>query len=100
MKLQTSGLFIDLCKKQSELFHKNNQVFIDCLVKFNSVRHTLTAAYESLVGYKKITPVEDIPLSDWDNLLSMTKYYADGRMDGKGLNELSKALYTLEYYLQ
>jgi hypothetical protein len=92
--------FEELGKKQSELFHLNNQVFIECLVKFKSVRHTLTYAYKSLIRLKKLSPIESLPLNEKTNLWEMTKEYAANRLEKDEMIELSQALLTLEYYLQ
>lgn len=95
--------YIELGRKQvfgTYGFHWNNQNFINCLVKYHYVRWTLTCAYSGLVSSKKMVPIESLPEEDKENLRSMAKYYADGRLKKKELMELIKALITLEYFLQ
>lgn len=81
-------------------FHRNNENFINFLVTLPTVRKTLTWAYSALVGTKKMLSIEKLPDEEKHKLWEMTKFYADGRLKGDNLKELSKALIALEYYLQ
>lgn len=87
-------------RKQAGLFENNNQVYIDCLVKFDSPRHILTLAYSALVASKQIKPIESLPIEEKNQLWGLTKEFAAGKMEKDKTLELSKALYTLEFYLQ
>lgn len=89
----------ELGRKQVDLFHLNNQIYIDCLVKFNSPRHILTLCYNKFVRLKKIIPIEQLPEEEKNKLWGQTKWYCDGRMTKDGVIELAKALYILEYLL-
>lgn len=95
-----NSTFIEMGRKQAELFHQNNQVYIDCLVKFDSPRHIMLLAYSVLVGSGKLVPVESLPLEDKNQLWILTKEFAAGRMEKTKSLELAKALYTLEHYMQ
>lgn len=95
--------YIELGRKQvfgTYGFHWNNQNFINCLVKYHYVRWTLTCAYGGLVSSGKMGSIESLPLEGKENLWSMAKYYADGKLKKDELFELSKALITLEFFLQ
>lgn len=92
--------FIELGRKQASLFHQNNVTYIECLVKFDSMRHALNLAYGSLIGWKMLPEVKTLPHPEKVKLWEQTKEFAAGRMNAKDLKELSIALYTLEYYLQ
>lgn len=91
--------FIELGRKQSEIFEQNNQVYIDCLIKFDSMRHILITAYVSLIYAKKIIAIEHLPLEEKNQLWGLTKEFASGKLEKSKTIELSKALYTLEFYL-
>jgi hypothetical protein len=85
---------------QAGLFENNNQVYIDCLVKFESPRHILTLAYSALVASKQIKSIESLPIEEKNKLWALTKEFAAGKLEKNKTLELSKALYTLEFYLQ
>lgn len=93
-----SGL-IDLGRKQSELFIKNNLAYCELLVIGTSNRHIMEMVYHVLVGHKKIKALEELPQEDKAMSWETANDFAKGRMDKEGVVELVKCLHALEYYL-
>lgn len=88
-----------LGKRQVEIFLNDNLLYIECLIKFNCSRIILNEAYRYLVCVKAITAIEDLPIDEKEKLWLTTKDFCVGRLDLKRAIELSKALYTIEYFL-
>lgn len=106
MKSQTTE-FIELGRKQAEMFNWNrpgirdpNQTFINLLITGYAFRQIMVLAYKSLVGYKRIIPIEELPPEQKDALWDSTKEMAGGMVGKDKIIAFTQCLYTLEYYLQ
>lgn len=92
--------WLELGKKQADLFTSNNIAYMELLVTGDCNRSILNTCYNILIRTKKIKPIEDWEVGDKRNVWETAKETAKDRMDNEGLIELSKALITLEYFLQ
>lgn len=90
---------IELGRKQTELFIKNNLCYCELLINGNSNRHIMSMIYETLVRQGKITAIEKLSAEEkimsWDTAKDMSK----GRLDKGRLIEFVKCLHVIEYFL-
>lgn len=98
--METSSPFLDLAKKQSELFQQNNIVWMECLVTCECTKSIMELGYNILVRKNKIVPIEKMAQSDKENLWKTAKEFSKNRLDKNGLIKMAKGLVTLEYFLQ
>lgn len=94
-----SEMLFDLGKLQVELFHENNEAYMSCLVTCDSTREVMHEVYNMLVRKDFIDPVEKLTTDEKQNLWTLTKEYAAGRIDKARMVMLSKSLIALEYLL-
>lgn len=106
MKSQTTE-FIELGRKQAELFNwdragmsTTNQSFINLLMTAYAFRQILVLAYKSLVSYKLITKIEDLPDDQKENLFKSTREFTGQLYGADKAKDMCRCLYTLEFYLQ
>lgn len=90
---------IRIGKEQADIFKDNNIVYVECLVKFTSVRHLLCTLYVHLVGINKIFPIENISQEYKEDLKSFTREINKDRLQSTDAIELAKSLYVLNYLL-
>jgi hypothetical protein len=92
-------ILVEVGQKQAALFHQNNVVYIDCLVKYKTIRTLMVAVYNSLVFNKKIDRIENLLIEEKAALFESAKDFAKETLDTKQMINLCKSLYTLEYLL-
>ena len=93
------GDFLDLGRKQAELFVANNVAYSEVLVTCYCPRQILLYAYESLLKQRKITPIEDLLQEDKEYAWKQAKEIAKGRLGNKALKEIVKAFVVINYFL-
>lgn len=91
--------FLDLGRKQAELFTSNNLAYCENLVTCSCPREILLLAYFRLVRERKIIPYEDLLQPDKDKARQLTLDIAKGRLNDRQLRELVKSLLAIEYFL-
>jgi hypothetical protein len=79
-----------------EQFEKDNQVFIESVVKFKSIRNFMVMVYNALVASNKILPIDKLEKDMKVNFWSDAKEFAAGRLDNEDCIKLSKILYVLK----
>ncbi len=95
----TKSSFLELGRKQAQLFTENNVAYCEVLVTCSCPRHILLQSYYRLVREGKITAYEDLVQATQEDARQMTLDIAKGRMSNKELRELAKALLAIEYFL-
>lgn len=92
-------MWIDLGQKQVDRFTENHETYLECIVKFKGIRDVMMMVYKSLLAAKKIQPLEEQPYEGKLHVWETAKEISNGRTDKEGTIQLSKVLYTIEYYL-
>lgn len=92
-------LFIELGKKQANLFSESHIPYIECVVTCAGMRNVMLTVYNSAVFRGEIKPLEILPQEDKLSIWETAKEMSKDRLDKNGVIELSKVLHTLEYYL-
>lgn len=90
--------WIELGRKQYAVFENDSLNYINCLVANTSMRTVLNCVYDSLVGRKEMIPIE---LLNQENKLALwegAKEFSKGTLNQQQMIDLSKSLYTLEYF--
>lgn len=92
--------WINTGRNISTAFDKNPDVFVSCLVKFDSIRNTMHTVYLHMVALNVVEPLENLDYNIRVEIWNQTKDFAKGSdMDRETMIRLSKALYALEYFL-
>lgn len=91
--------FLDLARKESEIFQKDNIAWMECLVTCDCTKTIMELGYKILVRQNKITPIEKMAQVDKENLWGQARDFAKGRLDREGLMKMCRGLITLEYFL-
>lgn len=92
-------LFVELGKKQVDMFSSNHLTYMNCIVTCEGMRNIMMTVYKSLVHSKRLIALEEMPQDHKLQVWETAKEISNGRMDKKGTIQLSKILYTIEYYL-
>jgi len=79
-----------------EQFEKDNQVFIEAVVKFKSIRNFMVMVYSALVSEKKIPKIDKVDHEMKVDFWRDAKEFAAGRLDNDECIKLSKVLYVLK----
>lgn len=95
-----SDILIKIGKQQAAMCNNNSVVYINCLVKFSTMRHLMTSIYNALVHTKFVSKIEDLPLEEKTTLWEQTKAFANNTLNLPETIKLSKCLYAIEYLLQ
>lgn len=88
-----------LGRLQAGLFQNDHLTYMELLVKADITRHIMIYAYRWLVENKKLDLIESLPEDKKVNLWETAKEFAKDRLTKAKMIELSKALFTLEYFL-
>jgi hypothetical protein len=102
MKTETatwSQAWIDLGRKQVDVFTQDHETYLECIVKYKGIRDIMMAVYKTLLSIKILQPLEEQPYEGKLHVWETAKEIAKDRMDKEGVIKLSKILYTIEYYL-
>lgn len=91
--------FLDLGRKQAQLFVEDNITYCEILVTGSCPRKILLLAYRRLVSLRKITPIEDMLLEHKESAWQMAKDIAKGRLGRQALIETVQAMMVIEYFL-
>lgn len=86
----------EIARFQMDLFYRTGPVYIECLIKFASLRSLFIHVYNSLVFQKMITAVEQLSEQEKQELREQTIAYARGRLTKQGNGELAKVLWCIE----
>jgi hypothetical protein len=92
-------MWIDLGRKQVDCFTNDHETYLECIVKYTGIRDVMMMVYRMLLSSKMIQPLEDQHYEGKLHVWETAKEIAAGRMDKEGQIQLSKVLYTIEYYL-
>lgn len=92
-------MWIDLGRSQVDRFTNDHEVYLECIVKYKGIRDVMMLVYKSLLATNKIQKLEDQPYEGKLHVWETAKEIAKDRMDKEGVIQLSKILYTIEYYL-
>src|SRR5690242_17227257 len=92
-------MWIELGKKQVDVFTANHEAYLECIVTSAGIRNVMMTVYNMLVGSKMLQKLEDQPYNGKLHVWETAKEIAKDRMDKEGVIKLSKVLYTIEYYL-
>jgi hypothetical protein len=98
--LNLSESFIDLGRKQAQLFRDNPEIFLECLIEYPSQRSVLFAIYNSLRMRGEIKTMEALPENERREIWNTAKELAKGRLPVDKMILLSKVLYTLNWLLE
>lgn len=90
--------WIELGRKQYAVFENDCENYIKCLVANQSMRTVLNCVYNSLVGRKEMIAIENLSQEGKITLWEATKEFAKGTLNQQQMIDLSKSLYTLEYF--
>jgi hypothetical protein len=93
------SFFDRLAAQQVESFYKNEPVYIECLVKFKSLRKIMLGIYNSQVSLNKILPIEKLNEGDKMELWEQTKTYSNNRLNKNEIIELAKTVWCLSNLL-
>lgn len=91
--------WIELGKKQADIFSGNHLAYCELLVTGNSCRKILSYVYGTLCRTGKIVLIENLDIDQKHNLWEMAKDISKDRLGQDELIQLVKSLYSLEYYL-
>lgn len=91
--------FLELAKKQVELFQNDNSAWMECLVTCDCTKSIMELGYNILVRQNKIIPIEKMYQTDKENIWNAAREFSRGRLNKQGLIKMSKGLVVLEYLL-
>jgi hypothetical protein len=91
--------WLELGKQQAELFANDNFIFAELLITTECSRGIMVVCYTVLVRTMIIGPIEKMAIEDKQTLWETAKEIAKGRLGENKMIELSKALVSLEYFL-
>lgn len=96
----TSGSkFLDLARKQADLFMNNNIAWIESLVTTDCIKSIMEIGYNVLVRQKAIVEIGKMPIEEKENLWESTKEFCRDRLTVVEMKRVAKALICLEYLL-
>ena len=78
---------------------KSPDEYIECLVKFGSIRGLVHFIYTEFVTKKIITPIDILPEKNRREIWTQAKKDANGRLTRENLIVFSKCLYLLNFLL-
>ena len=91
--------FLDLARKQADLFLANDEAWCNVLVGQNAVRPIMVMAYNQLVRSRKLPPMEDLAKNEKQKAWDFAKEIAKGQLRRAQLIEIVQALLALEFFL-
>lgn len=94
-----SDMLINVGKQQAALCNNNSITYINCLVKFGTMRQLMTSVYFTLVHTNQVSKIENLPLEEKTALWAQTKEFAANTLSLSEMIKLSRCLYALEYLL-
>lgn len=90
-----NNTYLDIVKKEIDLFDKDNEKYINILISNYPRRSIMLMAYRELVDANIIPEIRTIPKEKQRTLWEGAKELADGRLSNDECIVLSKALYVL-----
>ncbi len=91
-------LIINIGIWYGEQFEKDNSIFIECVVKYKTMRALMIMVYNRLVFDKKIISIEKILPEDKTTLWKDAYEFSNGRLSKEERIGLSKVLYVLKVF--
>lgn len=88
-----------IADEQLAICLKDPNAYIECLVKFGSIRGLLSLIYVEYVTQKKITPLEALPEKNRRKIWKQAQADGAGRLTKENLIQLSKILYLIDFLL-
>lgn len=88
-----------IAQEQLARLRENPNVYVECLIKFNSVRNLMHFLYVEAVTSKRIQPLEIRPEEDRRYYWEQAKADAAGRLTRENLIRLSKIFFFIDHLL-
>lgn len=93
-------LMFRIGRKELWVFEGNNVAYAENLIETNCRRLLMRWIYHTLVGYKKVVPIEGLELSQQEDITMFVEDVCKGREVSEQVkNEIGMTFYTLEYFI-
>ena len=95
----TETKYSQIAEDQLATCLKDPNSYIECLVKFGSIRGLMHLIYTEFGVMKKITPLEALPEKNRREIWVQAQKDGAGRLTKENLIQLSKCLYLIDFLL-
>jgi hypothetical protein len=95
------AMWMDLCKKYRIDFEKqaDQPAWLRGVIGVPVARYIMLRCYNYLISNKTITPMEQLPVDEKNNIWETAKDIANGKLTKNELIDFCRCLYAFEYIL-